>query len=189
MRLGARGVDRDQARAHDVLDIIRIAAAVVAVVYPDDSDAARLCLGHRDLRTAKRCDIADPVATIDQRGHQRLAHDPHRRARLIGLLVLGNRQDAWQAGKAITTQRVVDQLVGDDRRFIGDIADTTQRLFAQRTGFSNAEPHAIRPVRIEHSARLEGTGRTLLDERAGKFSEILGQVQLRHVHLHQHLAR
>ena len=175
--------------AHDLLDVIRVAPAVVAVVHADDGDAARLRLGDGDLRAAIRRDIADLVAAIDQRGHRRLAHDAHRRARLAGLLVLGDRQDARQAGEAIAAQRVVDQLVGDDRRFIGRIADALQRRLAECACLRDAEADAVGPIGIEHSASLERAGRPLLGEGARGLGEVLGQVQLRQVHLQQHLAR
>ena len=155
--------------------IIRVAPAVVAVVHADDGDAAGLRLGDGDLRAAIRRDVADLVAAIDQGGHRRLAHDAHRCARLAGLLVLGDRQDARQAGEAIAAQRVVDQLVGDDRRLIGRIADAAQRRLAELACFGNTEAKHVRPVRIEHgSASLERAGRTLFGEGAGGLGEILG---------------
>ena len=51
---------------------------------------------------------------------------------------MGSAEDARQAGKAIAAQRIVDKLVGDDRRFIGWIADAAQRRLAEFARFGDA---------------------------------------------------
>ena len=159
VRSGARGVDRDQAGAHDLLHIIGVAAAVVAVVHADDCDAARLRLRDGELRAAIRGDVADIVAAIDQRGHRRLVHHAYRRARLAGLLVLGDRENARQAGEAVAAQRVVDQLIGDDGRFVGRIADAAQRRLAElraprlrRAGWCRVRPDRATSASLERAA-------------------------------------
>src|SRR5580692_7531002 len=101
-------MDCDKSGTHDVFDEIRIAAAVVAVVYTHDGDAAGFRLGDGDLGASIGGDVADLVAAIDESGHRCLAYDAHRRPRLGGTVIVGDRQDARQAGKPVAAQRIVD---------------------------------------------------------------------------------
>ena len=135
-------------------------------VHADHSNTARARLGNCDLRATECGDIADLVAAIDDGGDRRLANDPHGGTRLRCLVVLGDRQDARQAGEAIAAQRIVDQLVGDDHRLVRRIADPLQRRLAQRPRRLHAEANAAGAVGVEHSASLERTGRPLFGEGA-----------------------
>ena len=63
---------------------------------------------------------------------------------LAVLVIVGDREDARQAGEAVAAQRIVDELVGDDRRFIVGIADTPQRRLAEVARFGDAEANGVR---------------------------------------------
>jgi hypothetical protein len=60
-----------------------------------------------------------------------------------------DRENARQPGKAVAAQRIVDQLVGDDAGIVFVIANAGKRGLAERPRLADAEPHGIRPVRIE----------------------------------------
>jgi hypothetical protein len=150
VRLGAGGMDADQASPHHKFHVIRIAAAVVAVMHPNNSDAAGQRLGDRNRGTAIRRDIANLVAAIDQRRYRRLTHNANRRPRPAGLLIFGDRQDPRQTGEAIAAQRIVNQLVSDDRRLVGRVADALQRRLPQRVRLGHAETNAIGSIRVQH---------------------------------------
>jgi hypothetical protein len=53
------------------------------------------------------------------------------------------------AGEPVAAKRVVDQLVGDDAGVVCAVSDADKRRFAEGPRVADAEPHRLRPVRIE----------------------------------------
>ena len=53
------------------------------------------------------------------------------------------------AGEPVAAKRVVDQLIGDDAGVVCAVSDADKRRFAEGPRVADAEPHRLRPVRIE----------------------------------------
>jgi hypothetical protein len=127
----------------DHLDEIGAAAAHPAVGDADEADAVRLGLGDRRFRGMVHRHHADIVAAVVERRDLGLAQHPHRPARQRKAAMLGDVEELGEAGIFVAAQRRVDDMVGDDARFLGVVADAAHRLLAQCAGLRNAQMHAI----------------------------------------------
>jgi hypothetical protein len=88
-----------------------------------------------------------------------------------GLRLTRDREDARQPGEPVAAKRVVDQLVDDDAGVVCDVSDAGKCGFAECPRLADAEPHRLRPVRIEvsgavgHVATIWRAARSVKSER------------------------
>ena len=148
--MAARGVDARVARARDHLDVIRVAAAQESVVHANERESVRARLVDRDACRVMHGIEPDVVAAVQQCGDRGLVDGANRLARLARARMLGNRQDAREAERGIAAKLGIDEMIDDDARFVGAVADALHTALPERGGVFHLQQHVV----ILHSVHL-----------------------------------
>ena len=140
----ARGMDADEPGLRDHLAIIGAAPAHPAVGGADDRHAVRRSLFDRSAGGVIHDQHADIVAAIQHDRDCGLADHADRLARALEAAVLGDVQELCQPRIFVAAEGRVDDVVGDDARLLGVVADAAQRAFAMLARLGDAQMHAAR---------------------------------------------
>ena len=130
-RSARRGVDGDETGLRNHLDIIGAAPAHPGIGHRHQRNAVRGGFPDRRLRRIIQRQHADIVAAVEGDRDVGLAQHLHGPARLLEMRGIRNVEDLGEARIFISAQSGIDDVIGDDARLAGVIADAAQRALAR----------------------------------------------------------